>query len=170
MTSSVLQRGAEQRRGTGPGAMRSNSASSFLSPTLLRPCQCSCPGKCNSNSSPPSEISRDGHWTTIQNFATAPECHLLRGIHARRLREIGAPRESLCNRYHLEMLGEMRELRRGSSEGITIVGELRGRPRQRSACKAAMRPRNRAKPAMQSPLSCNAEPLASIPKSVKKLS
>jgi len=51
-----------------------------------------------------------------------PQNALLRGIHARRMREIGAPRESLSNRYHLEMLGEMRELRRGSSERITNVG------------------------------------------------
>jgi hypothetical protein len=39
-----MERGAGQRRGTGPGAMHSNSASSFLLPTLLRPCQCTCPG------------------------------------------------------------------------------------------------------------------------------
>jgi len=56
VTSSVLQRGAEQRRGTGPGAMRSNSASSFLSPTLLRPCQCSCPGNPTAILLPPQKF------------------------------------------------------------------------------------------------------------------
>jgi hypothetical protein len=47
-------------------------------------------------------------------------------MHACRTREIGATRESLCNSHHLEMLGEMRELGRGSSERITKVGEFRG--------------------------------------------